>query len=282
MLVYIAGPIDFVQRSLEDQRSRAAKCVQDAKLATYDPSKPFGAGSFAAKELVAINYAALREAAGVIAFLPSGVPTVGTPMEIQQAHDAGKPVAVIGGTGSVQLDGMFGVKKFQEDQIDEAVEWIVNAARQWRQITDVLPDEPDYLLWRGDPEFEPMRGYVGDAGFDLIVSEDVRVPYREFVDVPCGVAVQIPDGYWGMITGRSSTLRRRGLLVTQGIIDNGYRGELFAGVRNLSKTSQVVKRGERIAQLILVPLVNPTVEILRSDILDDSDRGTAGFGSTGS
>lgn len=127
------------------------------------------------------------------------------------------------------------------------------------------------------------RGYFGDAGLDLEVSEDTVIPPGGFVDVPSGVAVQLPAGYWAMLVGRSSTLRKRGLLVVQGIIDNGYRGELFAGVQNLQHGRDVeVKAGERLAQLILVPLWNGGVNYLgEGDDLSSSKRGTNGFGSTG-
>lgn len=147
---------------------------------------------------------------------------------------------------------------------------------------DELCEEPVRAIrWTGDAELEPKRGYVGDAGFDLYVAEDVVVPYAEFVDVPCGVSVELPDGVWAMLTGRSSALRKRGLLVTQGIIDNGYRGPLYAGVRNLHTRNVVLKRGERIAQLIPFSLEAPQLALQRVDSLNSSDRGHNGFGSTG-
>lgn len=136
------------------------------------------------------------------------------------------------------------------------------------------------LKWMGDPECEPERGYDGDAGFDLYVSEDTTVPFGKFVDVPLGISVELPPGTWAMLTGRSSTIRRRGLLVTQGIIDNGYRGPLYAGVQNLNDTTVRLERGERIAQLILFPLIVPMLEGPLPH-LSPSDRGHNGFGSSG-
>lgn len=137
------------------------------------------------------------------------------------------------------------------------------------------------MKWTGDPECKPTRGYVGDAGFDLYVSEDTVLPYREVIDVPCGISVELPEGTWGMLTGRSSTIRQRGLLVAQGIIDNGYRGELFVAVHNISRMGTLIKRGERIAQLLLFDLVSARVSLERVAELTDSDRGVAAFGSTG-
>lgn len=124
------------------------------------------------------------------------------------------------------------------------------------------------------------RGQEGDAGLDLVVSERVVIRPGEFADVHSGVCVQLPPGYWGLLTGRSSTIRRRGLLVTQGVIDNGYRGELFAGVWNLSGSVAVVEVGERLAQLILVPQWTGT--LAWTGALDGSARGVQGFGSSGS
>jgi dUTP pyrophosphatase len=127
---------------------------------------------------------------------------------------------------------------------------------------------------------EPTRAHPDDAGFDLYVAQNVYVQPGEFVDVRSGVAVQLPPGYWGMLTGRSSTLRKRGLLVNPGIIDNGYRGELFAGVWNLGQTTVRVHEGERLAQLIPI-MGTDEWAMQRVDQLDQAERGTQGFGSTG-
>lgn len=137
------------------------------------------------------------------------------------------------------------------------------------------------LKWTGDEMCAPVRNYTGDAGFDLVVSEDTFVPMGEFRDVPLGISVELPEGVWAMLTGRSSTLRRRGLLVTMGIIDNGYRGPLYAGCQNVSQAAQRVLRGERIAQLIPYRLESPDLGLTRVDELGESDRGQSGFGSTG-
>jgi len=137
------------------------------------------------------------------------------------------------------------------------------------------------LKWVGPKEFEPRRAYEGDAGFDLVVSVSVDIMPGQFFDVPAGVRVELPPGVWAMVTGRSSTLRKRRLLVSQGIIDNGWRGELFTGVWNLGPERARVRRGERIAQLIPFHQASLQMTARRVERLGDSDRGTAGFGSTG-
>jgi dUTP pyrophosphatase len=137
------------------------------------------------------------------------------------------------------------------------------------------------LRWTGDPHCGPVKQYAGDAGFDLYVERTMHIPYNCFVDVPLGISVQLPTGMWAMLTGRSSTLRNRHLLVIQGIIDNGYRGPLYAGVQNLGSRATVIERGERIAQLIPMPLEAAKIDTVKVDNLDVSDRGERGFGSTG-
>lgn len=129
----------------------------------------------------------------------------------------------------------------------------------------------------------PERTYAGDAGFDLYVAEETVVHDGGFVDIPLGVSVGFPPGVWGRITGRSSTLRNTGLLVNEGIIDNGYNGPLFAGVRNLSGAPVTVAYGDRIAQLILHDNVTARYEAVAVDGHGDSadGRGHAGFGSSG-
>ncbi len=137
------------------------------------------------------------------------------------------------------------------------------------------------LKWTGLPAFAPTRAYEGDAGFDLYVSERTLIPYRDMADVPCGISIQLPPGTWGMIVGRSSTVRKKQLLVVQGIIDNGYRGELFCATQNLARGTQIVERGERIAQLLLFDLVSAWTHPEQVAELDESERGEKAFGSTG-
>lgn len=128
----------------------------------------------------------------------------------------------------------------------------------------------------------PIRAHSDDAGWDLFVSQEVVVPPHGFLDVPSGVSVELPNGYWGLLTGRSSTIRKRGLLVVQGVIDTGYRGELFSAVWNLTSEAVKIARGERIAQLILLPNATAQSVLVRHEgDLAGSERGFGGFGSSG-
>lgn len=125
----------------------------------------------------------------------------------------------------------------------------------------------------------PALAKDGDCGFDLTVCRRTMVMPGSFVDVHSGIAMALPHGYWARITGRSSTLRKRGLLVNEGVIDQGYTGELYAGVWNLLGQPVEVLPGERLAQVIIMKAYTPPwVEV---DELPITERGSTGFGSSG-
>lgn len=137
-----------------------------------------------------------------------------------------------------------------------------------------------YIDFIGDGK-EPRRSYPGDAGFDLFVSDTVYVRPGEFIDAPCDISIALPFDMWAMILGRSSTLKRRGLLVVQSVIDSGYRGPIFTGVQNLTSQIVWIEEGERLGQLIPFFLDASLVQFRRTEKLSDSDRGESSFGSTG-
>ena len=128
----------------------------------------------------------------------------------------------------------------------------------------------------------PTYGHDTDAGRDLYCSETTTIPPHGFLDIATDVRANIPAGTWGLLTGRSSTLRNHGLMVVQGVIDQDYVGELFIGVQNMRDTDVLVERGTRLAQLITVPLVGPLVPVsVPLESLGQTARGDRGFGSTG-
>lgn len=124
----------------------------------------------------------------------------------------------------------------------------------------------------------PGYGYPGDAGMDLAIVGDHTINPGESRDLPTGVAVEMPEGHWGRITGRSSTLRKKGLFINEGVIDAGYRGELLVYVTNRNGLPVQVSAGDRLAQLIVSPVVQATPEWAMS--LSSTARGSNGFGST--
>lgn len=125
----------------------------------------------------------------------------------------------------------------------------------------------------------PAKAFADDAGFDLTVVENKLIPAGGSLDVPTGIAIAMPPGWWGRIIGRSSTMRKRGLLVVEGVIDAGFRGELFTCVYNPGDKLEPVFAGERLAQLLFLPV--PNVHWSERHELTPSERGTNGFGSSG-
>jgi dUTP pyrophosphatase len=134
-----------------------------------------------------------------------------------------------------------------------------------------------------DPTVElPSYAYDGDAGLDLRSNEDVTLAPFERRLVGTGLAVAIPEGYAGFVQPRSGLALREGLSManTPGLIDAHYRGELKVCAINLDPSKSIhIERGERIAQLVIQQV--PVVSLLEVDELDETDRGTGGFGSSG-
>lgn len=128
----------------------------------------------------------------------------------------------------------------------------------------------------------PARQHPDDAGLDLCCVEAVRLGPGERASVPTGLAVAIPEGFAGLLTPRSGLAARHGLTLvnTPGVVDAGYRGELRILLLNTDpQASFLAAAGERIAQLLLVPVALPAVEEVTS--LEETVRGAGGFGSTG-
>lgn len=130
----------------------------------------------------------------------------------------------------------------------------------------------------------PLPAYQreGDAGLDLHAASDVTLGPGDRAVVGTGIAVAVPPGYAGFTTPRSGLAARLGLSIvnTPGIVDSGYRGEIKLILVNLDPSAKIeLKRGERVAQLLLVPVAS--AEVTEVDELPDSERGEGGFGSTG-
>jgi dUTP pyrophosphatase len=140
-------------------------------------------------------------------------------------------------------------------------------------VSDVLP------LRRLDPAaILPTRAHADDAGLDLYALEDSSVPPGEGRLLKTGVAVAVPAGHVGLICDRSS-LAKRGLKTAGGVIDAGYRGELGILIWNMSREPQPIKKGERCAQMLVIPIATPAP--VEAADLGETARGAGGFGSTG-
>ena len=126
----------------------------------------------------------------------------------------------------------------------------------------------------------PTKAHSTDAGFDLYATSKTYDENGNAV-YGCGLAVEIPEGYMGLVFPRSSNARTQLLLSNSvGVIDSGYRGEVTAKFKSLSPSHDAeYKIGERFAQLIVMPI--PAVEFEEAEELSDSERGTGGYGSSG-
>jgi dUTP pyrophosphatase len=128
----------------------------------------------------------------------------------------------------------------------------------------------------------PRRARDGDAGLDLASNADLVVGPGERTMVPTGLAVAIPPGHAGLVLPRSGLASKRGLTLANapGLIDSGYRGEVTIAVVNLDPSEKVeIRRGDRIAQLLVVPFVE--AEPVAVEQLPGTARGSGGFGSSG-
>ena len=128
----------------------------------------------------------------------------------------------------------------------------------------------------------PVRAHSGDAGLDLHAAETVRIEPGERASVGTGIALEIPPGHAGLVLPRSGLAARHGIALVNapGLIDPGYRGELRVLLLNTDRRRAFqVAPGERIAQLLLVPLV--AAEPVEVSELPASSRGERGFGSSG-
>ena len=129
----------------------------------------------------------------------------------------------------------------------------------------------------------PTYGTAGAAGADLYACVDAPVTIQpgETVFIPTGIALEVPEGCAGLVYARSGLACKRGLAPANkvGVIDSDYRGEFIVALHNHGTESQTVASGERIAQLVVTPILMP--EYVETDSLSATQRGEGGFGSTG-
>ena len=129
----------------------------------------------------------------------------------------------------------------------------------------------------------PSYGSAEAAGADLYacLEEDITIAPGQTAFIPTGLSMMIPRGTAGLIYARSGMACKRGLAPANkvGVIDSDYRGEFIVVLHNHGSEAQTVSHGERIAQLVITPVFTPG--FAEVDTLDETDRGTGGFGSTG-
>ena len=142
---------------------------------------------------------------------------------------------------------------------------------------DKLPQTLKCMKMAGDAIL-PVRAHPDDAGLDLYGIEDFDLQPGQGKVTRTGIAFELPPGHVGLVADRSS-MAKRGIKTSGGVIDAGYRGEVHIVLWNISAEVAHVKKGERIAQLLILPIATP--QPMEAVELGVSERGAKGFGSTG-
>jgi dUTP pyrophosphatase len=124
----------------------------------------------------------------------------------------------------------------------------------------------------------PTRAHSTDAGLDLYSPIRKVIRANDWESIDTGVHLEIPQGYVGMVTSKSGLMANEGI-TSRGTIDCGYTGSIKAVLFNHSKRDYIVEKGQKITQLVIMPIITPDLEIV--DSLCDTERGNNGFGSTG-
>ncbi len=136
------------------------------------------------------------------------------------------------------------------------------------------------LIKKLHPEAKvPTFAHATDAGLDLCAVETVTIAPGERRSVATGIAMAIPGGHVGLVWDKSGIAHKGGLKTLGGVIDAGYRGEIFVGLHNLSDTPYTFEAGHKVAQILIQAIVQP--ELVEADELPEADRGEKAFGSTG-
>lgn len=124
----------------------------------------------------------------------------------------------------------------------------------------------------------PTRAHSTDAGLDLFSPVRQVVRANDWVSIDTGVHVEIHEGYVGMITSKSGLMANEGI-TSRGTIDCGYTGSIKAVLFNHSRKDYIVEKGQKITQLVILPITTPELELV--DSIEATERGNGGFGSTG-
>lgn len=284
-LVYLAHPVEGVQTAeaagIGDLKAQIRQALEALGIVVYDPSAAFG-GSVAGvvsdngydSRVFQIDQHVVSLCDGL--FLVYGR-SFGSGSEVEMAVSSGTPVVALVPDGVIHSAMLVRSGVTVLHDLDGAVE-VIDRLTRMRQQSSARRVQRMMVAGLGEL---PTRAYRDDAGFDLVASEEVKIGPGDTQAVPFDISVQMPPGYWAWITGRSSMMRNRRLLVTNSIIDEGYRGPLFADVTNMNGAPVVVAKGDRVAQLIPMRNDAPSISPMRVAELDETDRGAKGFGSSG-
>ena len=126
----------------------------------------------------------------------------------------------------------------------------------------------------------PSKAHGADAGYDLYSRENLTIKARGSAVFDTGVHIEIPRGFKGEIVGRSGLNIKCGVICPTGTVDSGYTGSICVKLYNMANTEYPVMKGDKIAQIIFVPIASPKL-IRVNQIETETDRGDKGFGSSG-
>lgn len=126
--------------------------------------------------------------------------------------------------------------------------------------------------------FMPVRAHSMDAGLDLFAREDKVIFPQQSKTFDTGVHIEIPVGYVGFLKSKSGLNRTLGVL-SEGVVDAGYTGSIHVTLYNHGSGMVKIQRGQKISQLVLLPIITPELELV--DSLAETERGDGGFGSSG-
>lgn len=293
-VIYLARPIDQAgdHREMLDELEERLSLNLMLTHTVYRPAQAWKTVD-PDPRIESVNRAALKRADCVVAILPDGVPTWGVPAEIEAALHQGTPVVILGHERD-PLPFAYRPGVYLANRPGEVLELVEKALEQKQAPVVASPKAPSpfgypLLVTRVEEDIDPgydgplipTRAYADDAGLDLFATKQITVYDGKYEDIPCGIAIELPPWAWGLVTGRSSALRKRGLQVQSGIIDVGYRGPLYTMVLNTSGGTRLVMPGERLGQLIIMHNHTRSVYPTMVHELSQHERGRNGFGSSG-
>lgn len=190
------------------------------------------------------------------------------------------------GTVIDDVDGLWNAEdgvSIEYDDGSSTWEWAENVEKVDGTFPNILSGMSVEFQRLSDTAKVPVKAHAGDAGFDLFADEDVTIKYGQTAIVATNIAIALPEGYVADIRPRSGLTSKTNIRVHYGTIDSNYRGNVGIIVENGAKAeyskSVVIEKGDKIAQMVILPL--PKVQMLEVDSLETTDRGTNGFGSTG-
>jgi dUTP pyrophosphatase len=124
----------------------------------------------------------------------------------------------------------------------------------------------------------PSYANPGDAGMDIYSVEDLILPPKHRAKIKTGISIELPKGYVSLVWDKSG-VGSKGIKVLGGVLDSGYRGEYIIMLVNLSSENFEIKKGQKVAQILIQKVESPKIKVV--DSLTDSKRGAGGFGSSG-